>query len=106
MSTYQLYDFVKDINFHIKNQTPVDLTTKSEIFKTYLFKLKLFQLNSRIKKNHPLFQEDYFLFIKFTKVYVARKIDNDVAMFDYAEILNGIKIIRKMKLKKLFKFFI
>ena len=100
MSTYQSYDFIKDINFHIKNQTPIDLTTKSEIFKTYLFKLKLFQLNNRIKKDHPLFQEDYFLFIKYTTVAVAKKMDD--AKIQYVEILNGVKIIRKAKLKKIF----
>jgi len=103
MSTYQSYDFVKDINFHIRNKNPIDLKTKSEIFKSYLFKLKTFQLNERIKQDHPLFQESYFLFILYNTVYVAKKIEGDSFIFDYVEILNGIKIIRKMKLKKLYK---
>lgn len=97
---YQSYDFVKDINFHFQRQFTLDLSTKSEIFKTYLFKLKVFQLNDRITKNHPLFQEDYFLYVKFNKVFIAKKIDNE--SFDNLEILNGLKIIRKMKLKKLY----
>ena len=103
MSTYQTYDFVKDINFHIKNKNPIDLKTKSEIFKLFLFKLKSFQLKDRIKKDHPIFQETYFLFVLFNTVYVAKKIDNETLKFDYVEILNGIRIIRKMKLKKLYQ---
>ena len=103
MSTYQSYDFVKDINFHIKNKNPIDLKTKSEIFKLFLFKLKSFQLKDRIKKDHPIFQETYFLFVLFNTVYVAKKIDNETLKFDYVEILNGIRIIRKMKLKKLYQ---
>jgi hypothetical protein len=102
MSTYQSYDFVKDINFHIKNKNPIDLKSKSEIFKMYLFKLKTFQLNDRIKKDHPIFNESYFLFILYNTLYVAKKIDTDTLKFDYVEVLNGIRIIRKMKLKKLF----
>ena len=102
MSTYQSYDFVKDINFHIKNKNPIDLKSKSEIFKTYLFKLKTFQLNDRIKKDHPIFNESYFLFILYNTLYVAKKIDTDTLKFDYVEVLNGIRIIRKMKLKKLY----
>lgn len=103
MSTYQTYDFIKDINFHIKNKNPIDLKDKSEIFKFFLFKLKLFQLPERIKKDHPLFNEQYFLFILYNIVYVAKKLDNEPLTFDYVEIVNGIKIIRKMKLKKLFQ---
>jgi hypothetical protein len=103
MSTYQTYDFVKDVNFHIKNKNPIDLKNKSEIFKSYLFKMPLFQLNDRIKRNHPLFKEEYFLFILFNTVYIAKKIENEPLTFDYVEIINGLKIIRKMKLKKLFK---
>lgn len=101
MSTYQSYDFVKDINFHFSRQFTIDLSTKSEIFKQYLFKLKLFQLNERINKNHPLFQEDYFLYVMFNKVYIAKKVGENA--FDHIEILNGIKTIRRMKLKKLFQ---
>jgi hypothetical protein len=100
MSTYQSYDFLKDINFHIKNKNPIDLSSKSDIFKKFLFRLKVFQLNDRIRKDHPIFQEDYFLFILYNTVYVAKKID--IEKFDYIEILNGIRIIRKLKLKKLF----
>ena len=100
MSTYQSYDFLKDINFHIKNKNPIDLRSKSNVFKLYLFKLKVFQLNGRIKKDHPIFQEDYFMFIMYNTVHIAKK--TDIEKFDYVEILNGIKIIRKMKLKKLF----
>lgn len=103
MSTYQTYDFVKDINFHIKQKNPIDLKTKSEVFKQYLFKLKLFQLNEKIKRSHPLFDEEYFLFILHNNVFIARKIENDPLKFDYIEIINGLRIIRKMKLKKLFQ---
>jgi len=102
MSTYQSYDFLKDINFHIKNKNPINLNTKSEIFTSFLFKLKHFQLPDRIKKDHPLFNEDYFLFSIYTTVYVAKKIQNEPLKFDYVEILNGIRVIRKNKLKKLF----
>lgn len=103
MSTYQIYDFIKDVNFHIKNKNPIDLKTKSEIFKQFLFKLKCFQLNCRIKKDHPLFDEEYFIFILNNNVYIARKIENDPLKFDYVEIINGLRIIRKIKLKKLFQ---
>lgn len=102
MSTYQIYDFIKDINSHLKNKVPIDLKTKSDIFSTYLFKLKLFQFNDKIKRSHPLFNEDYFIFVLYNTVYVAKKLENEPLKFDYIEILNGIKIIRKMKLKKLF----
>lgn len=100
-STYQIYDFIKDINFHIKNKNPIDLKTKSEIFKTFLFKLKTFQFADKIKRDHPLFREDYFIFILYNVVYVAKKIENDPLKFDYIEVLNGLRAIRKMKLKKL-----
>lgn len=103
MSTYQTYDFIKDINFHIKNKNPIDLKTKSEIFKTFLFKLKLLQFTDKIKRDHPLFKEEYFLFILYNVVYVAKKIENDPLKFDYVEVLNGLKTVRKMKLKKIFQ---
>lgn len=103
MSTYQTYDFLRDINFHIKNKNPIDLTSKSEIFKIYLFKLKIFHLTDKIKRNHPIFHEDYFLFSLANVVYVAKKIENDPLKFDYIEILDGLRTIRKMKLKKLFQ---
>lgn len=104
MSEYQIYDFLKDINFHIKNKNPIDLKSKSEIFKLFLFKLKNFQLTNRIKRDDPIFNEDYFIFILNNTVYVAKKIDNGPPIkFDYVEILNGIRIIRKMKLKKLYQ---
>lgn len=104
MSTYQTYDFIKDVNFHIQNKTPIDLSSKSEIFKIYLFKLKMFQLTDRIKKDHPLFKEKYFLFVLSNTLHIAKKIDNndDTFKFDYIEILDGLRTIRKMKLKKLF----
>lgn len=100
MSEYQSYDFIKDLDAHIRNKIPIDLNEKSEIFKTYLFKLKLFQLNDRIKKDHPIFDETYFLFTKSNVVYVAKRMDVD--KFDYIEIPYAIKLIRKMKLKKIF----
>jgi len=103
MSTYQPYDFIKDINFHINNKSPVDLTSKSEAFKNYLFKLKIFQLTNKIKRNHPIFSESYFIFILANTVYVAKKIENNPLKFDYIEVLNCLKVIRKMKLKKLFE---
>lgn len=103
MSTYQTYDFIKDINFHIKNKNPIDLKTKSEVFKIFLFKLKLFQLTDKIKRDHPLFNEKYFIFILYNVVYVAKKIENEPLKFDYVEVLNGLKTIRKMKLKKIFQ---
>jgi len=78
-SSYQTYDFMKDVDYHIKTQTPIDLKDKSEIFKTYLFKLKLYQLNKRIKKNDPMFDELYCLVLKDTKAYVAKKIVNTAA---------------------------
>jgi hypothetical protein len=103
MSTYQSYDFLKDINFHIRNKNPIDLKSKSEIFKTFLFKLKTFNLPQKIKKDHPLFNEDYFLFILYNNVFLAKKLDNESMKFDYIEVLNGLRVIRKMKLKKLFQ---
>ena len=107
MSTYQIYDFVKDINFHIKNKNPINLGTKSLIFKTYLFKLKIFYFTDRIKKDHPIFKEDYFLFMLNNTVYVAKRMGKnpEALNFDYVEVLNGLKTIRKMKLKKLFESF-
>ena len=103
MSTYQTYDFIKDVNLHIKNKKPVDLKYKSVIFKFFLFRLKLFQLPDRIKRSHPLFKEEYFLFILYNTVYLSKKIENDPFKFDYVEIINGLKVIRTMKLKKLFQ---
>lgn len=102
MSTYQIYDFVKDVNYHIKNKKSIDLKTKSDIFKSFLFKLKMFQLTDKIKRGHPLFNEDYFLFILYNTVYVAKKLDNETPKFDYIEVIDGLRVIRKMKLKKLF----
>jgi len=103
MTTYQIYDFIKDVNYHIKTKNPIDLHEKSEAFKQYLFKLKLFQLTVRIKKSHPIFGETYFLFILSNVVYVAKKLDTETLNFDYVEISNGIRLIRLMKLKKLFR---
>lgn len=100
MSTYQIYDFKKDIDYHIDKQIPIDLKTKSEIFKTFLFKLKHFQFTDKIKKSHPVFNENYFICTIYSKVYVAKKIDNK---FKSIEILNGLRIIRKIKLQNIFK---
>jgi len=102
MSTYQTYDFIKDVNFHIKNKSPIELNSKSNAFKNYLFKLKLFQLTDKITREHPLFNEKYFIFILYNILYVAKKLDNDPIKFDYIEVIHGIKLIRQMKLKKLF----
>lgn len=101
MSTYQLYDFVRDLNFHIMNHLPIELSNKSKIFKIYLFKLKIFQLsNQRIKMSHPMFKEDYFIYLLDNKVYVAKKLNNN--NFQDVEVMKGMKFIRKIKLKKLF----
>lgn len=66
----------------------------------------MFCFRDRIKKDHPIFKEEYFLFMLNSNVYVAKKIEDknlpESLKFDYVEILNGLKIIRKMKLKKLF----
>lgn len=103
MSTYQIYDFIKDIDYHIKNEVSIDLKLKSKIFRYFLFKLKLFQFTTKINRSHPLFNEEYFLFILNNNVYVAKKYDNEPLLFNYVEIINGIKIIRNMKLKKIFQ---
>ena len=102
MSNYQLYDFVKDINFHIKNKITIELTSKSEAFITYLFKLKIFQLKNKIKKDHPLFKEQYFLLVMYSTLYVSKKREYEEFKFDNVEIIGGIKMLRKKKLKKLF----
>jgi hypothetical protein len=102
MYSYQSYDFKKDIDFHIDRNAPIYLDDKSDIFKVFLFKLKIFQLNDKIKNNHPMFNEEYFLFIMGNKVNVAKKMKGELN-FDHIEIINGIKIIRKMKLMRLFK---
>jgi hypothetical protein len=103
MSTYQIYDFIKDIDLHIKNKNPINLKNKSEVFKKFLFQMKLFQLTDKIKRSHPLFKEKYFLFILYNIVYIAKKIKNNPLTFDYVEITNGLKIIRKIKLKKIYQ---
>jgi hypothetical protein len=103
MTTYQLYDFIKDINFHIKNKSPINLDSKSNIFKSYLFELRIYNIDNKIKRNHPIFKEEYFLFVLYNVAYVAKKINNDPLKFDYVEILNGLKSIRKIKLKKIFE---
>ena len=98
---YQSYDFKKEIDTHIDKKIPIELKDRSSAFKNYLFKLPIFQLDDRIVKSHKLFYEDYFIFIKSNVVFVAKKIDEE--KFDYIEILNGLKFIRKLKLKQLFK---
>lgn len=100
--TYQLYDFKVDMNTHINKKVPILLKDKSSIFKSYLFKLKIFQLNKRTIKIQ-LFEQEYFLFIKSNVVFLAKKLDDE--KFDYIEIKDGLKFIRKMKLKKIFKNF-
>ena len=97
---YQIYDFKQDIDNHISKKIPIQLSDKSSTFKNYLFKLKLFQLENKIPKNHDIFNEDYFLFIKNHILYIAKRIDDQ--KFDYMEIKEGIKFIRKLKLKQLF----
>jgi hypothetical protein len=102
MSTYQSYDFIKDLEFHLTNKQAIDLKEKSEIFKRYLFRLKIFQLNNkRLTMDHPLFNEKYFIFVRFTRVYLSKRLNDN--LFDYVEIMNGLKIIRKIKLDKIFK---
>ena len=98
---YQVYDFKKEIDHHIKKKIPIVLDDRSDVFLNFLFKLKQFQLNKRITKEHELFQEDYFIFIKSSVAYVAKKISDE--KFDYIEIKDGLKYIRRLKLKKLFK---
>ena len=102
MSNYQIYDFIKDINFHIKNKNKIDLSSKSEAFITYLFQLKIFQLKNKIKKDHPLFNETYFLLVMYSTLYISKKCEYEEFKFDSVEIIGGIKMLRKKKLKKIF----
>lgn len=102
ISTYQVYDFVKDINFHIDRKIPIVLSLKSDTFKTFLFKLKIFPITNKIKKSDPLFKEDYFIIIIYSVAYVAKRIESDEPKFDYVEIKDGLKIIRLAKMKKIF----
>jgi len=97
---YQSYDFKKEIDIHIDKKIPILLKDKSKTFKNYLFKLPIFQLETRITKSHKLFEEDYFMFIKSNVVFVAKKIG--IERFDYIEILDGLKFVRKLKLNQLF----
>jgi hypothetical protein len=100
---YQIYDFKKDIDFHIDKKIQIDLKTKSEAFKTFLFKLKHFNIINKIKESHPVFKEDYFLCTLYgDRVYVAKKINNsnEPFKFDSIEVLNGLREIRKLKLRK------
>jgi hypothetical protein len=103
MSDYQIYDFIKDVNFHIKKKVPIDLEKKSNIFKKYLFSLKIFYLTDKINKKYPIFEENFFIFVLNHTVHVAKKIEGNDLKFDYIEILEGLKVIRKMKLKKLYQ---
>lgn len=103
--TYQIYDFKKEVDIHINKKVKISLPDKSISFKKYLFNLKLFQLDKKIPKNHDIFNENYFLFINNHVLYVAKRIESNVLLddkFDYIEIKNGIKIIRKLKLKNIF----
>jgi len=97
---YQSYDFKKEIDIHIDKKIPIELKDKSFTFKNYLFKLLIFQLEDKITKSHKLFEEDYFMFIKSNVVFVAKKIGKE--RFDYIEILDGLKFVRKLKLDQLF----
>lgn len=102
MSNYQIYDFIKDIDFHIKNKSPIELSSKSDAFITYLFQLKTFQLKNKIKKDHPLFKEQYFLLVMYSTLYVSKKNEFEEFKFNNVEVVGGIKMLRKKKLKKLF----
>jgi len=102
MSTYQIYDFIKDIDIHIKNKQSIDISSKSEAFKNFLFRMKIFQIKNKIKKNHPLFQEKYFLLVMYSVLYVAKKSDFDEFKFEHIEVVGGVKMLRYRKLKKLF----
>jgi hypothetical protein len=103
MSEYQIYDFIKDVDFHIDKKTPINLHKKSNIFKEYFFSLKIFHLTDKINKNHPIFEETYFIFILNKTAHIAKKLDSEELKFDYVEIIEGLKHIRKMKLKKLYQ---
>lgn len=98
---YQSYDFKKEIDTHIDKKIPIELKDKSEIFKNYLFKLPIYQLDKKITKSHKIFEEDYFMIIKFSMVFVAKKIGEE--KFDHIEIIDGLKFIRKLKLNQIFK---
>lgn len=102
ISTYQLYDFIKDVNFHINKKNPIVLSSKSDAFKFFLFKLKIFPITDKIKKSDPLFKEDYFIFIMYGVAYLAKRLESDEPKFDYIEIVDGLKIIRRAKMKKIF----
>jgi len=102
MSNYQLYDFIKDVDFHIKNKSPIELSLKSEAFITYLFQLKIFQMKNKIKKDHPLFKEKYFLLVMYSTLYISKKNENEEFKFNNVEVIGGIKMLRKKKLKKIF----
>ena len=97
---YQSYDFKKEIDIYIDKKILIELKDKSSTFKNYLFKLLIFQLEDKITKSHKLFEEDYFMFIKSNVVFVAKKIGKE--RFDYIEILDGLKFVRKLKLDQLF----
>jgi len=97
---YQSYDFKKEIDTHIDKKIPIELKDKSSTFKKYLFKLPIFQLEKKINKSHKLFDEDYFMIIKSNVVFVAKKIGKE--RFDYIEIVDGLKFIRKLKLNQIF----
>lgn len=97
---YQPYDFKQEVDMHIDKKIPIELKDKSKSFANYLFMLPIFHLNVRITKSHKLFEEDYFMFIKSNIVFVAKKIGKE--KFDYIEIFDGLKFIRKLKLDQIF----
>ena len=97
---YQSYDFKKEVDTHIDKKIPIELKDKSKQFIKYIFKLPIFQLEKKITKSHRLFEKDYFIFIKSNAVFVAKKIGKE--RFDYIEILDGLKFVRKLKLNQIF----
>lgn len=104
LSSYQIYDFKKDIDYHISFNIPINLDFKNDIFKDLLFKLKIFDVGDKIKIDHPMFNEEYFIFILGCKTCVAKKLNGDYN-FDHIEIKNGLNHIRRIKLENLLKNF-
>ena len=102
-STYQIYDFIKDVDFHIVKKIPILLYKKSEAFKEYLFNLKMFNVFEKLKTNDPIFNEKYFIVTIYGTTYLAKRLNSNEPKFEYVEIVDGLKHIRKNKIKKLFK---
>jgi len=98
---YQLFDFKEEIDMHISKMVPIIIKDKSESFKKYFYRLPIYQLDAKISKSHNIFKEKYFIYIRSNKVFISKKINKD--LFDYVEIVDGIKIVRMLKLKQIFK---